>query len=267
MSSGAKRFRYDSESFQNSSDESEDTNSNETQNDDENGIDIKVRRYQSRQKPKCYSKNAQMARENRLKKKIYLAKLEKEVEYLRKDNSKLSNIIEHQSFSLNELKREVKYLKGVLANSSDITKLLKSINHNTGMCVSTSLKDIKDVVPISRKTMHPWEQSCSSTSPLSQDFTNDVYTDIETEFQFGENDLSPFLMDETDMPLRLELEETIAPHEEHSYTRDVALSRTLGELQIYLPMYRRLKSLRYLVDEIQVGKDEYCKKMYRSFFS
>ncbi|XP_072382983.1 uncharacterized protein [Diabrotica undecimpunctata] len=93
----------------------------------------------SRRKPRCLSKNAQMARENRLRKKLYLNKLEREVLSLRNDNKKLNSILKNQSLIIKDLKQEKKYLNSVIANSGDIKNLIRNIHTSTGMSVSSSL--------------------------------------------------------------------------------------------------------------------------------
>ncbi|XP_057656088.1 uncharacterized protein LOC130893761 isoform X1 [Diorhabda carinulata] len=93
----------------------------------------------TRRKPRCMSKNALIARENRLKKKLYINKLEKEVTNLKNDNKNLTSVINKQSNLVMELKREIKYLKSVIANSGDIKNLIRNIHNTTGMSVSSSL--------------------------------------------------------------------------------------------------------------------------------
>lgn len=99
---------------------------------------IGTKRRPTRQ-PKCFSKNAMMARENRLKKKMYIESLEKEVAALKAENKKIASLLENQSFLISDLRKEIRYLKSILANSADISKLIRSIHQNTGMSVSTSL--------------------------------------------------------------------------------------------------------------------------------
>jgi len=138
--------------------------------------------------PKCFSKNALMARENRLKKKMYITTLENQVSALKNDNKKLSQMVDSQAETIEEMKKEVKYLKSILANSEGIGKLLRAINTSTGMAVSSSIttqvkhqskmgnsspiaektvphiKTIKEDSPRKVKggfdiTRHPWEEA------------------------------------------------------------------------------------------------------------
>ncbi|XP_044766411.1 uncharacterized protein LOC123322537 isoform X2 [Coccinella septempunctata] len=161
----AKRVRYDSVRKYESSEDSEDTNGcNQSEESSDPGIDIQ--KFKSNRKPKCFSKNAEMARQNRLKKKIHLAKLEKKVEILKKEKNDLTNIIDRQSTMLYDLKKEVRYLKGVLANSSDIRTLVKNIHATTGLPVSSSLdSSLKDPITCLMLTMtyfHTWKQESLS---------------------------------------------------------------------------------------------------------
>lgn len=160
-----------------------------------NNMDTYLEKKPKRQ-PKCFSRNALMARENRLKKKMYIQNLEKDVSLLKSDNKKMVGIVEKQSCLINELKKEVKYLKSVLANSSDLSRLIKNIHQGTGMSVATSLDEhltlknncvSKRIVPVSRKTAHPWEDdvmhssSVDSYSPSPEPVGSDEFDAFITE--------------------------------------------------------------------------------------
>jgi hypothetical protein len=126
MVSNAKRLRYDSENYYTSSEDDTIVDYGASQPDQE---DFKYDQ-RPKNKNKRLSKNAIMARENRLKKKLYVSNLEKEVAKLRHDNGNFTKVIENQSLLLPDLKKEIKYLKSVIANSTDIGHLIKSV-HNT----------------------------------------------------------------------------------------------------------------------------------------
>ncbi|KAJ3627893.1 hypothetical protein MTP99_015235 [Tenebrio molitor] len=126
MVSNAKRLRYDSENYYTSSEDDTIVDYGASQPDQE---DFKYDQ-RPKNKNKRLSKNAIMARENRLKKKLYVSNLEKEVAKLRHDNGNFTKVIENQSLLLTDLKKEIKYLKSVIANSTDIGHLIKSV-HNT----------------------------------------------------------------------------------------------------------------------------------------
>lgn len=156
----------------------------------------------SDKKSRCTSKNALMARENRKRKKLYVQNLENEVTKLKGSKRQLNTILHNQSLIISELQNEIKYLKSVLANSSDISNLIKNIRNSTGMSVTTSLDKTlslnnscvsKPKPYVARKTAYPWEhsnesicdiplvdESLSSISPTS-DCTNDF--DISNVFE------------------------------------------------------------------------------------
>lgn len=131
-----------------------------------------VNKRRPTRQPKCFTKNAMMARENRLKKKIYIESLEREVAALKNENKKIASLVENQSFLIGELRKEIRYLKSILANSADISRLIRSIHESTGMSVSTSLDDSLTLKqsPVSKQssvTPHPWDEN-SISSPESQ---------------------------------------------------------------------------------------------------
>ncbi|XP_075232980.1 uncharacterized protein LOC142331157 [Lycorma delicatula] len=76
---------------------------------------------------KCSTKNAIMARMNRLRKKEYVTGLENEVKCLKDDNSELKTKLIEQQELLSSLRNEVQYLRGVLANSKEIGILLRRV--------------------------------------------------------------------------------------------------------------------------------------------
>ncbi|CAK9798753.1 hypothetical protein ANTQUA_LOCUS1720 [Anthophora quadrimaculata] len=76
----------------------------------------------------CLNRNALMARENRLRKKAYLEKIENKLSFYQQENKNLANIIRKQGVDIKRLTSEVAYLKSVLYNNTSITALLKTIN-------------------------------------------------------------------------------------------------------------------------------------------
>ena len=91
-----------------------------------------------RKRPKCPSRKAVTARMCRLKKK-FLEHLESDVARLSAENARLKQSLEGQSSLVCSLRKEVNYLKGVLANNKEISMLIKSI-HNTGLPITSSLR-------------------------------------------------------------------------------------------------------------------------------
>ncbi|XP_015838527.2 uncharacterized protein LOC103315046 isoform X1 [Tribolium castaneum] len=221
MVSNAKRMKYVSEN---------DYSSSDGENVDDGDFSQHNRRMGGR-RTKGLSRNAIMARENRLKKKIYITNLEKEVGHLKTENANYSKVIESQSLLIADLKKEIKYLKSVIANSADIGNLIKNIHHSTGMSVTTSLDQSlslnvsKPKQAIARKTAHPWEEkrypsfptpeSDFLSSPHSEsglnDFTDDLFNNIELDDFMGVTDT---ILD----PVSNETSEENLHLKEHNYT-------------------------------------------------
>lgn len=84
-------------------------------------------------------KNAEMARQNRLKKKEYVGNLENEVEDGRKRIGELESALSSAEEERDSYKKEVEYLKSVLANQSALAGLLKNIPHVSGVTLSSSV--------------------------------------------------------------------------------------------------------------------------------
>lgn len=176
--------------------------------------------------PKSFSRNALIARENRLKKKIYMEKLEKEVNSLKMENKKLSTVVDNQSFLIGDLKKQVKYLKSVISNSADISRLLSNIRQNTGMSVRAPLDN---KLPLKNDLIPKRNQIVAGKVPFSWEQTSEPFIDssckIEDEF------VMPLLDVPTDLPdfnlLNDVIEEDAfkSPLEEHDYT----FSSDLGE--------------------------------------
>ncbi|XP_066151209.1 CREB/ATF bZIP transcription factor-like isoform X2 [Euwallacea fornicatus] len=178
--------------------------------------------------PKCFSKNALMARENRLKKKMYINSLEQQLSVLRNENKKLSDNVNSQASTIEELRNEVKYLKSILANSEGIGKLIKAINLCTDMSVSSSIDDkscrtTRDV-PIAKKpvpemterktfntkfdiTRHPWEET-----NLNEPYEN-YPTPESTDSYYGSSEFNELnndgLLLDIDIPIEMESEELL----------------------------------------------------------
>lgn len=75
----------------------------------------------------CMSKNAIAARENRLKKKLYLDKLERSVRSLSTENTVLKRRSEEMAVRIEDLTEEVSYLRSVLSNVDEISALVRGI--------------------------------------------------------------------------------------------------------------------------------------------
>lgn len=169
--------------------------------------------------PKSFSRNALIARENRLKKKLYMEKLEKEVSALKMDNKKLNTIVDNQSMLIGDLKKQVKYLKSVISNSPDISKLLCNIQ-NTGMSVRTSLDNNlplkNDLIPkrnqyVAKKVPYSWNDEPKTFINSSPDTDVDINFDIPLDLPTDFPDFN--LLDDLNQQ-----EPYKSPLEEHDYT-------------------------------------------------
>lgn len=175
-----------------------------------------------------------MARENRLRKKLYLESLEKENRRLKTDQTNSSKILESQAVLINDLRKEIQYLKSVIVNSTDIGTIIRSIQHNTGMLISTSLMDqnlslsvSKPKQPIARKTAHPWEEEHypSFPTPESENLRSpQSENEIIDSSQLDESQIADF-PDELFENIELDEYMTLDPVsdgttllEEHNYT-------------------------------------------------
>ncbi|XP_076758064.1 uncharacterized protein LOC143427650 isoform X2 [Xylocopa sonorina] len=95
----------------------------------ENEINAEPRkRGRGPSKRPCLNRNALMARENRLRKKAYLEKIENKLSFYQQENKNLVNLIRKQGIHIKQLSGEVAYLRSVLNNNTSITALLKTIN-------------------------------------------------------------------------------------------------------------------------------------------
>ena len=88
------------------------------------------RRGRRSSKNACPNRNAQMARENREKKKKYIQHLEGQVKHYSEQTKRCESIIQKQQINERRLQAKVAYLQSILNNRSNITVLLKSLNEN-----------------------------------------------------------------------------------------------------------------------------------------
>ncbi|XP_050030996.1 uncharacterized protein [Dermacentor andersoni] len=88
----------------------------------------------------CMSKNAIAARENRIKKKLYVNKLERSVRHLSTENATLMKRTTDMSREIEELSEEVQYLRSVLCNVDEISALVRSVR-SVRPSLATNLKN------------------------------------------------------------------------------------------------------------------------------
>ncbi len=82
----------------------------------------------SKESERCNNKNALMARLNRERKKRYLDNLESEVKLLRKENKEFANENKELKIQFEKCREEIAYLKGVIANESMLSSVIKAVS-------------------------------------------------------------------------------------------------------------------------------------------
>lgn len=154
-----------------------------------------------RKRPMCSSKNAVLARKNRLKKKYFVESLQRDVARLSDENAKLKQTLEGQSSLVCSLRKEVCYLKGVLANSKEISVLLKSLG-NTGLPVTSSLRKHCQRNQIHSIADHNYVCSSSCGSNIDSSFSDLINDDSTHHTVDDDKERVPII---ADVPLCLSL--------------------------------------------------------------
>lgn len=115
------------------------------------------------------SKNALLARENRLKKKRYINGLEQSLATAKKENEALGVQLKEKDQTIASLRQEIVYFKSVLANVREISSLIKTIKGDSpscGMPISTSL----DYAPAAKKIkLERLSESSGDLSSIHED--------------------------------------------------------------------------------------------------
>ncbi|XP_017768146.1 PREDICTED: CREB/ATF bZIP transcription factor-like [Nicrophorus vespilloides] len=123
--------------------------SNSTDSEDSSDCSKRFSRVRRKtREPKVFTDNAIKAREVRLRKKMYMENLERELAKEKAKVKKLESMLETQTQVICKHEKDVKYLRNVLANSTEIGKLLQSINLNTCMNVGNSINRHLTSAPI-----------------------------------------------------------------------------------------------------------------------
>lgn len=114
----------------------------------------------------CMSKNAIAARENRIKKKLYVKKLERSLRALSTENATLKKRSVEMSREIEDLRDEVQYLRSVLCNVDEISTLVRNIR-SVRPSVATSLSDdLADGAPAKRRRVdHDYVSTDSKRKP------------------------------------------------------------------------------------------------------
>lgn len=134
-SSSDEEYDRDDIKYNKNSDESYDNDdcdsvkiSRKTDTSSSSYYDVANKRGRGQSRRPCMNKNAQAARENRIRKKKHLEKVENKLSYYQQKNKSLVNVIQKQDIDIKKLKGEVTYLRCILKNNTNITALLQSMN-------------------------------------------------------------------------------------------------------------------------------------------
>lgn len=79
---------------------------------------------------------AEKAKEQRERKKKYVQELQDNIEELKKDKADLQQVTAQLNNKLEALTDEIRYLKGVIINQSELTRILKSVANTPGISLS-----------------------------------------------------------------------------------------------------------------------------------
>lgn len=134
--------------------------------------------FSSKRKSKCNSKNAVMARMNRLKKKIYIEDMEARNQKLEEESKVLKEMLSSSQETIAKLKRETFNLRSVIKNSTELGKLLQCIHNNTNLQISSSLLHSFKAEPYSSE-MSSHATSSPTTALASQCSSNSVEAEVK----------------------------------------------------------------------------------------
>ncbi|RZF37741.1 hypothetical protein LSTR_LSTR005780 [Laodelphax striatellus] len=116
-----------------------DSSSASDQDDDDDFTTDSRSQKSRRSRAKCFSKNAINARKNRMKKKQYVSNLEDDIKSLKTLKKALTHELNSKCDEIASLKNEVKYLRSIIANNSQIGSLLKRICTNDSIEIRSSV--------------------------------------------------------------------------------------------------------------------------------
>ena len=126
------------------------------------------------------SKNALLARENRLKKKRYINGLEENLSVAKKENEGLVGKLKEKDDTIEKLQKEILYFKSILANVQEISGLIKTIKQESPIPMSTSLSlttyplkraaaELSAVCNVKKMKMERVSESSSCSSAIFDD--------------------------------------------------------------------------------------------------
>ena len=82
---------------------------------------------------------AEKAKEQRERKKKYVQELQDNIEELKRDKADLQQVTAQLNNKLEALREEIRYLKGVIANQSELARILRSVASTPGISLSCGI--------------------------------------------------------------------------------------------------------------------------------
>ena len=95
-------------------------------------------------------RDALAAKQNREKKKKYVSELEKSLEKLKEENASLKRSAAETLKTVENMETEIAYLKGVIANQSELSAILNSVTNSSGIKLCSSAIQFESEVPRKR---------------------------------------------------------------------------------------------------------------------
>lgn len=136
------------------------------------------------------SKNALLARENRLKKKRYIHGLEENLSNARRENEHLVEKLKEKDDTIEKLQKEIEYFKSILANVQEISSLINTIKQESPIPISTSLS--VSTYPLKRGAAQFPASYVSKKMKLSRTSESSSGTSaVFDEDDYGEDDWMP----------------------------------------------------------------------------
>lgn len=198
---------------------------------------------------KIQNRNAVLARENRLRKKMLMEELEKTNDELQAENRKLSKMMKFKDRKNEELMKEVRYLKSVIANRTEIVSVLKSLPQ-----AIAPKREIQQEKPVSTQ-QYPESYASSDTlscdindengtkeiDPFLPSITDDFFLNLDIATEWDEILKNPFNSATTDFSDYPKLEITSSPaaspsssgvSSEHNYFYDEKILESIDNEEI-----------------------------------
>lgn len=136
-------------------------------------LDVLVVQKPSTNRGNSHSKNAVNARENRQRKKRYMAGLEQTVKHLSEENTQLKLCNKKQEKSIRQLQSQNNYLRNVLQNQSVLSDLLQNVQNTPGVKFMSRMSVESDAIN-SKAATPAHSQEVDQTEVTSTEKTEDL---------------------------------------------------------------------------------------------